>query len=454
MKFDAENNRWLAEYPWIKDPADLPDNRRVALSMLYSTERRLGKNTQHATVYDNQVRDMVQRGVARKLTKEELINYKGPIHYISHHEVLKPDSKSTPVRIVFNSSANYMGHVLNEYWAKGPDLLNSLLGILVRFRENEVAFIGDIKKIYHTVKTTVLDQHTHRFLWRDMVTDKAPDTYVIQRVSFGDKPSATIATMAFRKTAEMGSEQFPDAAKIVKDNRYMDDIIESTIDLPTAQKLMQDIETLIIKGGFKLKEWIFSRDSSNGKMSIPNESNVATQKVLGVNWDPIKDHLCFSAKPNFFSNRKRKVQKDNPNNDSKLTPPLTKRMILSQVNSMYDPLGLAGPFTVRAKILMRHLWANSEKLDWDDPIPEDNNQQWSAFFNELPEMNQVKFERCLKPSDAICNPVLNIFCDASEDAYGSCAYVRWQRQGGGFACNLTVSKNRLAPIKKMSIDKI
>ena len=221
MKFDAQDNRWLAEYPWIKDPADLPDNRRVALAMLYSTECRLGKNTQHATVYDNQVQDMVQRGVARKLTKEELNDYKGPIHYISHHKVLKPDSKSTPVRIVFNSSANYMGHVLNEYWAKGPDLLNSLLGILVQFRENEVAFIGDIKKMYHTVKTTVLDQHTHRFLWRDMVTDKVPDTYVIQRVSFGDKPSATIATMALRKTAEMGSEQYPDAAQIVKHNTYM-----------------------------------------------------------------------------------------------------------------------------------------------------------------------------------------------------------------------------------------
>ena len=176
--------------------------------------------------------------------------------------------------------------------------------------------------------------------------------------------------------------------------------------------------------------------------------------MLGVNWDPNTDHLCFSAKLNFFSYGKRKVQKDNTNENSKLTPPLTKRMILSQVNSMYDPLGLAGPFTVRAKILMRHLWAHSEKLDWDDPIPEDNKQQWSAFFHELPEMNQVKFERCLKPSDAICNPVLIIFCDASEDAYGSCAYVRWQRQGGGFACKLIVSKNRLAPIKKMSIDKI
>lgn len=241
MKFDAQDNRLLAEYPWIKDPADLPDNRREeALAMLYYTERRLEKNTQHATVYDNQVRDMVQRGVARKLTKEELSNNKGPIHYISHHEVLKPDSKSTPVRIVFNSSAIYMSHVLNEYWEKGPDLLNSLLGILVRFRGNQVAFIRDIKKMYHTVKTTVLDQRTHWFLWRDMVTDKAPDSYVIQRVSFRDKPSATIATMALCKTAEMGSEQYPDAAKIVKHNTYMDDIIESTTDVSTAKKSKQD----------------------------------------------------------------------------------------------------------------------------------------------------------------------------------------------------------------------
>ena len=55
MKFDVQDNRCLAEYPWIKDPADLTDNRRIALAMLYSTERRLGKNTQHAIVYDNQV---------------------------------------------------------------------------------------------------------------------------------------------------------------------------------------------------------------------------------------------------------------------------------------------------------------------------------------------------------------------------------------------------------------
>jgi len=56
------------------------------------------------------------------------------MHYISHHEVLKPNWKSTLVRTVFSSSAKYMGHVLiNEYWAKGPDLLNNVVGVLNKY---------------------------------------------------------------------------------------------------------------------------------------------------------------------------------------------------------------------------------------------------------------------------------------------------------------------------------
>ena len=72
--------------------------------------------------------------------------------------------------------------------------------------------IGDIKKMYHTVEIKTTEQHTHRFLWRDMDRTRQPDTYVIQRVSFGDKPSGTIATVALRKTAEMGQDKYPKAA--------------------------------------------------------------------------------------------------------------------------------------------------------------------------------------------------------------------------------------------------
>ena len=53
---------------------------------------------------------------SRKLLEEELAEYKGPVHYIAHHEILRPDKKSTPVPIVFNSSSVYQGHRLNDYW--------------------------------------------------------------------------------------------------------------------------------------------------------------------------------------------------------------------------------------------------------------------------------------------------------------------------------------------------
>jgi len=235
---------------------------------LAATERRLRKNADHAKVYDEQTKDMVARNVARKLSKEKLKNYTGPTHYIAHHEVLKSESKSTPVRIVFNSSANYMGHVLNEYWAKGPDLPNNLLGVLMSFRENRVAFIGDINKMYHTVKTSELDQHIYRFLWRDMDSTREPDSYIIQRVSFGDKPSGTIATVALRKTVEMTRNEYPQAADIIQNNTYMDDIIESKDNLPMAHKLSQYKEKAIVKGGFQLKEWIFSRDISKQEETI------------------------------------------------------------------------------------------------------------------------------------------------------------------------------------------
>ena len=99
---------------------------------------------------------------------------------------------------------------------------------------------------------------------------------------------------------------------------------------------------------------------------------------------------------------------------------------------VYDPLGLAGPFTVRAKILMRHLWGSDRKLDWDDPIPEENKENWITFFKNLQDMNQIRFMRCMKPSDAIGEPVLIVFSDASQDAYAACAYVRWKRQNGQF----------------------
>ena len=75
--------------------------------------------------------------------------------------MLRPESKSTPCRIVFNSSANFSGYVLNDYLAKGSNILNNLLGVLLRFREEKIGIIGDISKMYHAINITAFDQMTN-----------------------------------------------------------------------------------------------------------------------------------------------------------------------------------------------------------------------------------------------------------------------------------------------------
>ena len=77
-----------------------------------------------------------------------------------------------------------------------------------------MAITGDIKKMYHAIKLSELDQHTHRFLWRDCNVTRDPDSYVMTSVSFGDKPAGNIAITALNKTAEMSESDFPEAVNV------------------------------------------------------------------------------------------------------------------------------------------------------------------------------------------------------------------------------------------------
>ena len=133
-------------------------------------------------------------------------------------------------------------------------MMNNLLGVLIRFRIGKVAVAGDIRKMYHTIKTENIDQQTHRFLWRDL-EERSPDVYVITSVSFGDKPAAAISALALKKTAEMSKEEYPEASETILKNSYVDDIISSFDNHEIADKQTDQIEEILDKGGFPIKGW-------------------------------------------------------------------------------------------------------------------------------------------------------------------------------------------------------
>ena len=81
-------------------------------------------------------------------------------------------------------------------------------------------------------------------------------------VNMGDRPSATIAQLALRKSAEQYRETLPDAAKLIVENSYMDDIPASTETQQEAVKLTSEIDEILESRGFKIKEWIHSGSGS------------------------------------------------------------------------------------------------------------------------------------------------------------------------------------------------
>ena len=85
LTYLPEKERWLASYSWIRDPSDLPDNKPAAFAKLKTMEKQFLSNSEQAGLYRRQIDDMVKRGVAHKLSDEEIQSYECPIHYIAHH---------------------------------------------------------------------------------------------------------------------------------------------------------------------------------------------------------------------------------------------------------------------------------------------------------------------------------------------------------------------------------
>ena len=466
LEYDEDKQQWITSYPWITDPKTLPDNYEIALATLKKMERTLLKDEQWASTYQSQMEDMVERGVARKLSDEEKEGWRGPKFYICHLAVSNPRSQSTPVRIVFNSSQVCHGVSLNSYLAKGPDCyMNNLLGVLLRWREEQVALVGDIKKMFNSVLLKPLEQHCHRFLWRDLKTDSVPDVYVMERVNMGDSPAPAISTEAIYKTADLFQEDSQAAADLLKKSSYVDDLIDSFPSKEDAVKVASEAEAMLAKAGFKVKCWQFSgepfarkgEDFQQSEAESPRDTRDMLKgtennlRVLGVGWKPVEDTLVYQVSLNF--SKKKKGMHSQPDLVKSEVPKalpvvLTKRMVLGQVMKIYDPLGLVCPFTLIGKVLMRETWTRN--IGWDDQLPDDLRCKWSDFFSNMFQLERLEFDRCIQPPDAEGKPWMIILSDGSDLAYGFAAYVRWQLQHGGYSCQLIMAKCRIAPVNKLS----
>ncbi|PFX14129.1 hypothetical protein AWC38_SpisGene21740 [Stylophora pistillata] len=122
------------------------------------------------------------------------------------------------------------------------------------------------------------------------------------------------------------------------------------------------------------------------------------------------------------------------------------------IATLFDPLGLLTPYTVRAKILLQKMWASG--VDWDEPVGENLSQQAIQWFNKMPALYSLKVPRCLRHPITIEEMTMHTFVDSSQEAYGAACYVRHLYKDGTVSSRLVASKSLVAPLQAVSIPRL
>ena len=94
-------------------------------------------------MYTETMKEYIKKGYARKLSDKDVNTISPWTNYVPPHSVTNVN-KLNKLRIAFDAATKFSNTSLNQHLLKGPDLLNSLIGILPKFRESQYAIIGDV----------------------------------------------------------------------------------------------------------------------------------------------------------------------------------------------------------------------------------------------------------------------------------------------------------------------
>ena len=207
---------WVAPLPFRDKRRVLPDNKAQAVKRAKMLDASLRKNDlkrEHFLTFMGKILDNNHAEVAPAISDGEERWYL-PLFGVYHPK--KPDQ----IRGVFDASARFDGVSLNDVLLSGPDLCNSLLGVLVRFRKEMVAVTADVQHMFHCFVVREDHRNFLRFLWhKDNDFDKEIIEYRMRVHVFGNSPSPAVATLGLRKAVEAAEPKYGDhVAEFVKNN--------------------------------------------------------------------------------------------------------------------------------------------------------------------------------------------------------------------------------------------
>ena len=413
-----EEGHFVLPIPWKKGCPDFPPNLGMAQGRYQSLEKKLEKESHTRSMYEASMAKTIA-----KFAESASCMINSSTWYLPHHHVTHPD-KPDKVRIVFDCKAEVRGVSLNNQCIQGPNLVNNLFDVLLNVRLQEIVVTGDIEAMYNQVRIPNEDRDALRFLWKGQ-------HYRMKVHLFGGVWCAASSTYALRKAADISDYEQKYKNSVYRDF-YVDDWCISVETPEEGADMVKNVKSLVAQAGFTLTKFASNDESvmsaisddeksKSGVKEIGREGSAENKKMLGIRWDTKNDVFYF----------------DVPEIDEQLT----RRVMLSQLASVYDPFGILSPIILVGRCILQEL----NSCNWDDEPPIEVKARWLKWMRSLGQLQDFIIPRCVKPmGQHIRETELHLFCDGSSRAYGCVAYIRLVFKDGTCHVAFLASKSRVA----------
>jgi len=397
-----KDGRYSVKLPWIEGAPDLPDNRSVAEKRLISSSRKLSEKGQFQ-MYSDMFHSWLEEGIIERVKPEVTGG-----HFIPHRPVFKLSSTTTPVRPVFDASCKIKGFPsLNDCLQKGPNLMELIPSILLRFRENKIGVISDIRKAFLMVGMDEEDRNFLKFLWWEDESQENIIEYRHRRVVFGVNSSPFLLAAVLEYHLKNVGPGDREAAEKLWKSMYVDNCVTSVNSMKDYEEFRGIATRVLADAKMDLRDWEFgplqtqvtwidsvdpmhpqmegidSVDPMHPQMEGIDSVDPMHSPVEGVeSVDPMNSEIdggesldpkCISSVLGLKWSKNGdtlSIDLDLPNIPEKIT----KRSILSEVHKVFDPIGFTAPVLLQPKLILQDVWAKA--VTWDEEVNKDTAQRF------------------------------------------------------------------------------
>ena len=344
------SGRYIVRLP-LKSPVDLlGESKILAQCRMENLLRKFDKDSAYKNLYVDFMNEFKTLKHIRKISPTSV---EPPLAcYIPHRGIIKLKNGIEKIRDVFNGSSRTSSNTsLNDILHTGQKLQIDITDTLLYLRSHRFFFLTDIVKMIRQILINRDDWDLQRILWIN--SQQQIRAYHRTTVIYGTRAAPFLAGRVMLQLLQDEGHRFPLATEPMTKGRYVDDSSGGADSLPQLINIVQQLNELCMAGGFPLAQW-----KSNHPDFLPKISSTISQgdehtfddssvKVLGLSWLPKADQFKF------ISNTSNNLR-------------ISKRVILSEIAQLYEPLGFISPVIIKGKILLQQLWL--EKLDWDDQL--------------------------------------------------------------------------------------